>query len=437
MNNEILIQIVEDDLSFATFLKTLLEEEGFVTTHYSRAEEALLHILEERPAIAIVDLKLPGMDGITYIERAKKLAPATEFLIITAFGSIPSAVSALKRGAIDYLTKPLESPEDFLKKIKKLLENRKPGPKSREEALPPIQILFAGMEEIYEKILSVAPTSATVLLLGETGTGKSAIARAIHVLSGRKGAFVEVNCAVLPENLVEAELFGYEKGAFTGATRTKPGKLELARDGTLFLDEIAEMTPQTQAKFLRVLQNRTFERLGGLDTLETNARFIVATNKNLEELVQKGQFREDLYYRINVISIALPPLRQRKAHLALITNYIIEKKAKELGVEPRALSKDSFNKLLNYSFPGNVRELENIIERALLLSKGPYLEVELPDICAPGEAITQIKPLKELEKEAILKALAECKGNKAETAKKLGIPLRTLYHKLKEYEIKG
>lgn len=436
MNEKVLIQIVEDDLSFATFLRTLLEEENFNVSHYTRAEEALLHIPDEKPALAIVDLKLPGMDGITYVEHAKKLSPHTEFLIITAFGSIPSAVTALKRGAIDYLTKPLESPEDFLKKIKKLLENRRSQSQDKED-LPPFHILFAGMEDIYEKILSVAPTSATVLLLGETGTGKSAIARAIHALSGRKGAFVEVNCAVLPENLVEAELFGYEKGAFTGATKTKPGKLELARDGTLFLDEIAEMSPQIQAKFLRVLQNRTFERLGGLEVLETNARFIVATNKNLEELVQKGQFREDLYYRINVISIVLPPLRKRKSHLHLIIDYILKRKAGELGVEVRPLSKESFDRLKNYTFPGNIRELENILERALLLCKGPYLEIELPKVGPRFEAIAEIKPLKELEKEAILKALEECKGNKVETAKKLGIPLRTLYHKLKEYNLKS
>lgn len=437
MENRPLIQIVEDDLSFATFLKTLLEEAGYAVCHYTRAEEALLHLPEESPAISIVDLKLPGLDGIQYIERAKRISPYTEFLIITAFGSIPSAVSALKKGAIDYLTKPLESPEDFLRKIKTLLESRKPQISRKEEDLPPFHVLFAGMEELYEKILSIAPTSATVLLLGETGTGKSAIAKAIHVLSNKKGAFVEVNCAVLPENLVEAELFGYEKGAFTGATKTKPGKLELARDGTLFLDEIAEMTPQTQAKFLRVLQNRTFERLGGLEVLETNARFVVATNRNLEELVKKGQFREDLYYRINVISFNLPPLRVRKAHLSLLIDYIIEKKAKKLGVESRPLSKKSLEKLMNYPFPGNVRELENILERALLLSKGPELEVELPALTTSKEAIAEIKPLKELEKEAILKALSECKGNKVETAKKLGIPLRTLYHKLKEYEIKS
>lgn len=425
------IAIVEDDPSFSTFLETILREEGYEVYTFERAESALLSLPELRPPLVLVDLKLPGMDGLSFIEKGKALLPETSFIVITAFGSIPSAVSALKKGALDYLTKPLSSPEELLEKVKSILRKTHKPPEKPFD-LPPLEILFAGLEDLYEKVLEVAKTSATILLLGETGTGKSLLARAIHFLSGRKGPFVEINCAALPENLFEAELFGYEKGAFTGAVKTKPGKLELARGGTLFLDEISEMSLAIQAKFLRVLQERAFERLGGLETIKTDARFIVATNRDLKKLVEEKKFREDLYYRVNVISFTLPPLRERRAHLLKIAEYLIEKKAKILGKEPKPLSEESKKRLLSYSFPGNVRELENLLERALLLSKGPYLEIELEDRETPS---SEIKPIEELEKEAIIKALKECQGNKKEAAKKLGIALRTLYYKLKAYNL--
>ncbi|MFN4132028.1 MAG: sigma-54-dependent transcriptional regulator [Caldimicrobium sp.] len=433
------IFIVEDDASFADFLEIILKEEGYEVQSFSDAERALKALPDYRPQIVITDLKLPGMDGISFIEKAKKLLPETEFLLITAFGSIPSAVSALKKGACDYLTKPLGSPEELLEKIKTILEEKEKHQIKRSfEELPPFEILFAGMEDLYEKILEVAPTSATILLLGETGTGKSAIAKAIHILSGRKGPFVEINCATLPENLVESELFGYEKGAFTGALKTKPGKLEIANEGTLFLDEISEMPLTIQAKFLRVLQDKSFERLGGLETLKTTARFITATNKNLHQLVKKGTFREDLYYRINVLSFYIPPLRERKEALPKIIHFILQKKAKTLGKELKPLSERALYQLLNYSFPGNIRELENILERALLLSKGDYIEVSLEPHLSQDSTISQdLKNLnlREWEKKLILKALEDSKGNKPEAAKKLGISLRTLYNKLKEFNL--
>lgn len=430
------VVIIEDDTSFATFLKTLLEEEGFEILIFKDAESALLQLPDLKPDVVISDLKLPGMDGITLVEKAKKVLPETEFLVITAFGSIPSAVAALKKGAFDYLTKPLPSPEEFVEKIKTLMRRKESKIPYQDFSLPPFEILFAGMEDLYEKLLEVAPTSATILLLGETGTGKSAIARAIHLLSKRKGPFVEINCASLPENLVEAELFGFEKGAFTGALKTKPGKLELAKGGTLFLDEISEMSPTVQAKFLRLLQDRCFERLGGLETLKTDARFITATNKDLAKLVAEGKFREDLYYRINVLAFTIPPLRERRAHLLKIANFIIQKKARELGREAKPLSQRLIEFLHNHPFPGNIRELENLLERSLLLSKGEYLDI-FPEASRESASLphSSVKNLRELEKEAILKALKECKGNKKEAAQKLGISLRTLYNKLKEFDL--
>lgn len=304
------------------------------------------------------------------------------------------------------------------------------------------------MEEVYDKVVKVAPTDTTVILYGETGTGKSLIAKVIHRLSRRPGKFVEVNCAAIPETLIEAELFGYEKGAFTGALKSKPGKIELAKDGTLFLDEISEMNLTVQAKFLSVLQNRTFERLGSLTSIKTNARFITATNRDLIKLVKEGKFREDLFFRINVFPVEVKPLRERKQAILKIAEFIIHRLAKKLQRDPLPLSSHSKEFLLKYPFPGNVRELENLLERAFLMSEGKEIEVDLGYLQALPFS-TEIKPLEKtsllsedvvdfrsLEKNAIIEALKKTKGNKKEAAKLLGISLRTLYYKLKEYDIK-
>jgi len=436
------IAIIEDDISFGEFLKVILEEENYKVEVYNEPEEALKKLPEFKPHLVITDLKMPKIDGIALIEQAKKILPETDFVVITAYGSIPSAVEAVKKGAVDYITKPLSSPEDFIALVRKILENKKAKNFShkileKSEDIPPFDILFAGMDDIYKKIIKVAPTDTTIILYGETGTGKTIIAKVIHILSQRKGAFVEINCASIPENLIESELFGYEKGAFTGALKTKPGKIELAKDGTLFLDEISEMSLAVQAKFLKVLQEKTFERLGGLNFIKTNARFITATNKDLKKLVKEGKFREDLYFRINVFPINIPSLRERKKEILKIAKYIIQKLCKKLNKEVPELSHKAKEILLNYHWPGNIRELENVLERSLILCQGRELEIDLEPVFfeIEKEKNSAIN-LKFLEKQAIIEALEKTKGNKKKASKLLGISLRTLYNKIKEYNLK-
>ncbi len=431
MLNNARILIVEDDISFATFLKTILEEESYRVEVFHDPEIALQALNDFSPHLVISDLKMPKMDGISFIDKASKILPHKNFIIITAFGSIPSAVEAVKKGAIDYITKPLPSPEEFLSKIGEILKS--PVPKNSLHKIDdeiPQDILFAGMENIYRIINQVAPTETTIILYGETGTGKSAIAKVIHKMSKRKGEFVEINCASLPESLIESELFGYEKGAFSGAIKQKPGKIELAKDGTLFLDEIGELTPLVQAKFLRVLQTKTFERLGGLQSIKTNARFITATNKDLKQMVKEKKFREDLYFRLNVFPIKLPPLRDRREAIVKIAEYLIKKISMRVGKAVKKLDNKSINFLQTYSFPGNIRELENIIERAILLSNSDKIELK-----AETDSEVQANDLKTLEKKAIIEALKNSKGNKKEASQNLGISLRTLYYKIKEYGI--
>jgi len=426
MSNFKRIFIVEDDTSFASFLKTILEDEGYIVKIYHDPETALKNIVSFSPHLVITDLKMPKMDGIKFIERAKDIISDAYFIVITAFGTIPSAVEAMKKGAIDYITKPLSSPEDFLALVNKTIN------KTAEKVydLPPDEILFAGIEDVYRMVKEVAKTDTTLIFYGETGTGKSLIAKAVHYMSGRKGSFIEINCASIPESLIESELFGYEKGAFSGAVKQKLGKIELAQDGTLFLDEIGELTPAVQVKFLKVLQDKSFERLGGLEIIKTNARFITATNKDLKLMVKEGKFREDLYFRLNVFPITIPPLRQRRNHIQKIAEYLMDKISRRLGKEAKKLSKASLEILLTYSFPGNIRELENMLERGIILSKGQEIEIKIDEtVDYEGD------DLKAIEKKAIIEAIKKTGGNKKQASELLGISLRKLYYKIKEYGI--
>jgi DNA-binding NtrC family response regulator len=426
MSNFKRIFIVEDDTSFASFLKTILEDEGYIVNVYHDPETALKNIVSFSPHLVITDLKMPKMDGIKFIERAKDIISDAYFIVITAFGTIPSAVEAMKKGAIDYITKPLSSPEDFLALVNKTIN------KTAEKVydLPPDEILFAGIEDVYRMVKEVAKTDTTLIFYGETGTGKSLIAKAVHYMSGRKGSFIEINCASIPESLIESELFGYEKGAFSGAVKQKLGKIELAQDGTLFLDEIGELTPAVQVKFLKVLQDKSFERLGGLEIIKTNARFITATNKDLKLMVKEGKFREDLYFRLNVFPVTIPPLRQRRNHIQKIAEYLTDKISRRLGKEAKKLSKASLEILLTYSFPGNIRELENMLERGIILSKGQEIEIKIDEtVDYEGD------DLKAIEKKAIIEAIKKTGGNKKQASELLGISLRKLYYKIKEYRI--
>uniref|UniRef100_A0A7C4EQP1 Sigma-54-dependent Fis family transcriptional regulator n=1 Tax=Thermodesulfovibrio aggregans TaxID=86166 RepID=A0A7C4EQP1_9BACT len=426
MSNSARIFIVEDDTSFASFLETILKEEGYITKVFNDPEKALKEIREFSPEVVITDLKMPKMDGIKFIEKARDFLPDTEFIVITAFGTIPSAVEAMKKGAIDYITKPLSSPEIFLEIIGNTLKK-----KTETQGLPPNEILFAGIEDVYRMIKEAAKTDTTLILYGETGTGKSAIAKAIHIMSGRKGSFIEINCASIPETLIESELFGYEKGAFSGAFKQKPGKIELANNGTLFLDEIGELSMAVQAKLLKVLQDKSFERVGGVETIKTNVRFITATNRDLREMVKEGRFRQDLYFRINVFPLHIPPLRERRAHIQKIAEYLADRICFKLGKKTMRLSNSSMQILKTYSFPGNIRELENMLERAIILSKKDEIDIKIE-----GYVNSEKGELKAVEKKTIIDALRKTGGNKKKASEILGISLRTLYYKIKEYGLK-
>lgn len=437
------IIVVDDESSFLLLLTKILEDEGYAVKGVSDPEVALEIIDSFSPNLLITDLKMPKIDGMKLMEAVKNRNADVDFIMITAFATVDTAVSAMKSGASDYITKPLKDPEQLRIAVSKIYEKQALLRENRflksetAQGMPPIEIIFAGMEDLLAEIREVAAADATVMLYGETGTGKTLIAKTIHHLSGRTGPFVDINCAAIPENLLESEMFGYEKGAFTGAVSRKIGKFELANDGTIFLDEVSEMSPALQAKFLKAIQDRTFERLGSLSTLTTNARIVAATNRDLKGLVDEKKFREDLFYRLNVFPVNIPPLRERKKHIPEIVNYIIKIISARHGKEFSPLSGDKMKMLIDYSWPGNIRELENIIERSVIISRG--YELNLPELTAVPETINEAEDrrgdLKSLEKIAIEKALIKA-GTRKKTAEALGISLRALQYKIKEYGIR-
>ncbi len=435
------ILVVDDEKSFLLLLTRILKNEGYDVYSAGHPKDALELARTICPNLVITDLKMPDMDGITLMQEIKGYND-TDFIVITAFATVDTAVEAMKKGALDYITKPLKNPDELRQAVNKVYERQRLETEnsflkaSQMSDMPPYEVLFAGMEKTMTEVNDVATTNSTVMLFGETGTGKSLIAKFIHNISGRKGPFVDLNCAAIPESLLESELFGYERGAFTGATSQKKGKFEIADEGTIFLDEVSEMSLALQAKFLKILQDKTFQRLGSLTTLRTNARIIAATNRDLKAMVAERRFREDLYYRLNVFPIYIPPLRERKGHMLQITDFLLRHIALRLGKEVRPMDESSFKRILNYSWPGNVRELENVIERAIIVSKGNT--VTIPPLEGDTGVVDRnlsddVGSMDEIEREAIKKALASVGGNRRQAAMKLGISLRSLQYKIKAY----
>src|ERR1700678_712024 len=371
------ILIVEDEAKMRRLLELNLGEDGFTTFSAGDAESGLKLLRENAIDLVLTDLKLPGMNGLEFLQAVKRQNAALPVVVMTAFGTVETAVEAMKAGASDYVLKPFSLAEMRMVVHKEVdVRNLREENRSLREALgkryahPNIVARSAKMQETLATVERVAPTNATVLLGGESGVGKDLIARAIHEKSRRAtGPFVKINSTAIPENLLESELFGYEKGAFTGAAASKPGKFELADKGTLFLDEIGDVPPATQVKLLRVLQEREFERLGGTKTLKVDVRLIAATNRDLREALEDGTFREDLYYRLNVVAIDIPPLREHKEDIPGLAEHFLARFAGDSGKPVEGISPEAMKVLVNYHWPGNVRELQNIIERACALAK--------------------------------------------------------------------
>ncbi len=447
MTNQATILVIEDDPTFRSLLVAILEDEGYGIVEEEDGKQALQALRRRSFDLVLSDLRLPGMEGLELFRSAKAEGIAPPFVLLTAFGTVEEAVSALKEGVTDFLTKPLKDPDALRTLVRRTLENRRRELtltvlKERELAgLPPEEVLFAGaaMAEARRLIGNVAATPASVLISGESGTGKELAARMIHLASQRRDAvFVAINCAAIPENLMESELFGHEKGAFTGATQARPGKFELAAGGTLFLDEIGELPLALQAKLLRVLQERTFERLGGRRELRADVRIVAATNRDLEAEIRERRFREDLYYRLNVFPIHLPPLRERRDGLPILTEYLVLRAAQQIGRAVSLVEPEVHAAFADYDWPGNIRELQNVIERAVILSSGRITLSDLPELIrrpVKPPSVTTDGSLQDREREAILEVLAQCDGNRRLAAERLGISKRTLQYRLKEYGV--
>jgi DNA-binding NtrC family response regulator len=445
------ILIVEDEDKLRRVLELQLRSAGFEVDQAGSAEEALK--LADRADLILTDLRLPGMDGLELLSLIRRQNTQTPVVVMTAFGTIETAVEAMKAGAADFLLKPF-SLDHLMAVVNKALQFRALQDENRQlrEELgrryefdniigrsPP-------MQEIFATIMRVAPSRATVLLAGESGVGKDLIARAIHYHSPRvKNPFVKINCTAIPENLMESELFGYEKGAFTGAVGTKPGKFEQADTGTVFLDEIGDVPASIQVKLLRVLQEREFERLGSNKTRHIDVRVVAATNQDLRAALEQGTFREDLYYRLNVVPINIPPLRERREDIPFLAEHFVHKLAGDSGSRVESITDAAIQRLMSYHWPGNVRELENVIERSLVLCAG--IRLDAPDIrldTAPRarpQTIENFLPegmtLDEFEQAVIREALRRAEGNKSQAARLLGLTRNALRYRLSQMGIEG
>ncbi len=443
------ILVVDDEEIVRDALSEWLDNMGYQVKTVDDGLKALEEIELNDWDVTLVDLKMPKMDGIETLRRIHKIRPDLPVIIITGHGTVDSAVVAMKEGAADYVMKPF-NPEEINIILKKLLEHQEVVKENiilRKELEKRFKLedligKSPKMQKIFELIKTVAPTKSTVLIRGESGTGKELVARAIHNLGPRsKGPFIATACGAMPETLLEAELFGYEKGAFTGALNQHKGRIEMADQGTLFLDEIGDISPKTQVDLLRFLQEREFRRVGGKELIKIDTRVIAATNKNLEEMISKGSFREDLYYRLNVITIEVPPLRERKEDIPLLLEHFLKKFNLENRKEISKISPDAMELLLSYDWPGNVRELENVIEHAVVVSKGSEIrKKDLPqnliDKFFTPQLVNKDLRLDVVEKEHILNVLKMYNWNIKKVARILGINRVTLYNKIEKYGLK-
>jgi two-component system response regulator HydG len=444
------ILVVDDDRTGRETLAEAVDEMGYEVASAAGGPEALDILRQREIDIILTDLKMPGMDGLELLARAKEVRPDVFVILVTAFATVDTAVAAMKAGAYDYVMKPID-----LRQLRVLLAR---AGQSRDlliendllkdrldEKYDFASIVgnSAAMNAMFDQIRQVANTEAVVLIEGESGTGKELVANAIHINSSRRGQpFIKVNCAALPETLLEAELFGHERGAFTGAVRQRKGRFELADGGTLFLDEIADLSPGTQAKLLRVLQNYEFERVGGTDTLHVDVRVIAATNADLAERVQEGRFRQDLYYRLRVVPMEMPPLRDRAGDIPLLVSHFVKLYAERNRKEVRGVSAEVMNVLSTYPWPGNVRELQNCIENMIVMSGEPMLgsnllptEMQQTTVASDETGFPIGLSMRQIEEKAIRETLASVGGNRKRASAILGISLRTLHRKITEYGI--
>ncbi|TDI85414.1 MAG: sigma-54-dependent Fis family transcriptional regulator [Caldithrix sp.] len=437
----------------------VVEKMGHRAVETADAEQAEKQLSKTKFDLLISDYKLPGMTGIELLEKIKLISPETEAMLITAYGSIELAVEAMKKGAADFITKPF-SPEELTLKVNLILERvqQKAELQRVSEENRYLRDQLDGqfnfgeiignspaMQAIFRTIEKVAKGDSSIIIYGESGTGKELVAHAIHNTSPRKDrAFIRVNCGALAEGILESELFGHEKGAFTGAIKRRKGRFELAQSGSIFLDEIGDIPLGTQVKLLRVLQEKEFERVGGEETLSVDTRIIAATSKNLQEEIKRGNFREDLYYRLHIIPIHLPPLRERKEDISLLTEHFIKKISKEVNIPELKIEAQAIDKLRRYNWPGNVREFENVLERAAVLSEDAHiLASDLPLFSEGAQTLTYSQPdglnlnrtLETTEKQLLEKAMDKARGVKTEAAKLLDIKTSALYYKLEKYDL--
>ena len=421
----------------------VLSPEGFIVKEADNGLEALKRLQEESYSLVLLDLKMPGLNGIETLKKIRENDLNLPVIMMSAYGSIPEAVEAMKLGALDYLIKPfdIEELKIIIKRAIKQYELEVENIYYREEEekrfnFDEIIGKSRSINKVLEMVKNVSPTTATVLITGESGTGKELIARAIHKNSLRRNSsFVVVNCVAFSPNLLESELFGHEKGSFTGAIARRIGRFEMANGGTIFLDEIGEMDITIQTKLLRVLQEREFERVGSSRTIKVDVRILSATNKDLKKEIEERRFREDLFYRLNVFNVYVPPLRERKEDIPLIVEHFVSKYNKILNKKVKKVSTKAMELLLDYNYPGNIRELENIVERSMIMAKDEIIDEKYFNFISKERYIEKKGTLKETEKELIIKYLIQNKGNRTNTAEILGISRRSLQNKIKEYQI--